>query len=227
MQSTLRSSLLFVALGALVPAAIHSEVLASGWGCCRVCRQTHCVCPQSTCALPAQREIVTTEYRNEPVLETVPSTVYENVMVDEGSYQTVWVPRLTTKSVARTVYQTRTSCRTVPYQVTRRVNDFGPQFGQALPATATPLVSAAPAYSVSALPYRATSTAAASSTPVPDPRFSAAPATPIVPRTASSRSAPVSTSPGESLSAHRGPALFSPAPSAAQVWRTPRGTVAR
>jgi hypothetical protein len=229
MLNAVRSSLLFVALAALVPAVIHGEALASRWDCCcRVCHHTNCVCPRSACAPPVQRDVVTTEYRNEPVVETVPSTVYENVMVDEGSYQTVWVPRLTTRSVARTVYQTRTSCRTVPYQVTRRVNDFGTQIGQAVPATTTPIVYAPPSYSVSALPIRPAPGATASSNPVPDPRFSAAPATPIVPRTASSSSAPNSaTRPSDTHSASRGPSLFSPAPSAAQVWRTPRGTVVR
>jgi hypothetical protein len=232
MLNAIRSSLMFVALSALVPVVFYGEALACrGDCCCRVCRQTQCVCPQSTCPPIVQRDVVTTEYRNEPVVETVPSTVYENVMVDEGSYQTVWVPRLTTKSVARTVYQTRTSCRTVPYQVTRRVNDFGTQIGQAIPTATAPLVYAPPAYSVSALPYRAaptTPTGAASSNPVPDPRFSAAPTTPIVPRTASSsNSSSISSSTSDIRSADRGPSLFSPAPSAAQVWRTPRGTVAR
>src|SRR4029077_14845519 len=94
--------------------------------CCQTCRQPcgHCTCtaPRTTYQpvvetqytqqpVLQQRDVVATEYRNETVLETVPTTVVENVTVDEGSYQTVWVPRLTTKAVARTTYQTRAADR--------------------------------------------------------------------------------------------------------------------
>src|SRR5260370_29888764 len=129
MRTALRSSFLIVALCAVVPVAFHSEILAGARHCCcRTCRQPcgRCCCPTPTPCIPTapqqalqpvvetqyaqqpvlqQRDVVATEYRTEPVLETVPATVYENVMVDEGSYQTVWVPRLSTKSVARTTYQ--------------------------------------------------------------------------------------------------------------------------
>lgn len=73
------------------------------------------------------RDVVETQYRTEAVNETVPSVSYENVTRDEGGYQTVWVPRPVTRQMARTTYQTRTSYRQVPYQVTRRVAEQGMQ----------------------------------------------------------------------------------------------------
>lgn len=257
MLKALSSRLLFVALAAMVPAVSHQTVSAGRHDCCcRVCRQPQCCCAKPTPA-PAcqavvetqytqqpvlqQRDVVTTEYRNEPVTETVPSTIYENVMVDEGGYQTVWVPKLTTKSVARTVYSTRTTCRTVPYQVTRRISEYGTQ---TIPQQTVRYVPANSGTVISAVPYRAaspsataavpspTTTAFSSSAsvnsvpnPVPDPRFAGAPATPISPRSVSSGNSNKIT--GSLQSADRGPSLFAPAPSAAQVWRTPRGSTVR
>lgn len=252
------SRLTFVALAAIVPAVSHQTVSAGRRDCCccRTCNRPQCVCtaavPQASCQAVVetqytqqpvlqQRDVQTTEYRNEAVTETVPSTIYENVLVDEGSYQSVWVPRLTTKSVARTVYQTRTSCRTVPYQVTRRISEYATQ---TVPYQTVRYVPVTPGTTLSALPYSyglpattaaapplaapyqpLASTAAGTPVPVPDPRFAGAPSTPITPRAASNLDAGKMSS--SLQSADRGPSLFAPAPSAAQVWRTPRGTVAR
>lgn len=137
MHHFVRSCLLVMSLATAVPLINQEDVLAGGQNCCcQSCRQP---CGRCSCGAPqtayqpvvetqyAQqpvwqtRDVVETAYRNEQTLETVPATVMENVTVDEGGYQQVWVPRLTTRQVARTVYQTRTACRTVPYQVTRRV----------------------------------------------------------------------------------------------------------
>lgn len=230
------SPLMFVALvGAF---AVSQQTVSAGRfdGCCRVCRQPQCCCtapaPQA-CQVPQQRDVVTTEYRNEAITETVPSTIYENVMVDEGGYQTVWVPRLTTRSVARTIYQARTSYRTVPYQVTRRINDFGIQAAPAqtvrlAPTTSGSTLSALPSSSYIvpplAIPSAPTSIASGTPVPVPDPRFAGS-ATPISPRNAATLDAGKMSS--SLQSADRGPSLFAPAPSAAQVWRTPRGSVTR
>jgi hypothetical protein len=161
-----------------------------------------------------------TEYRNEPVTETVPSTIYENVMVDEGSYQTVWVPRLTTRSVARTVYQTRTSYRTVPYQVTRRISEYGTQTLPYQTVRHYPVTTPGAVYGALPYSYSAPSTIAASSivpgpsVPVVSSTNSIAP-TPIVPRTASADERF-----GGVPSGSNGPSLFAPAPSAAQAWRS-------
>jgi hypothetical protein len=270
MFNAFRGSLLLVALAAVIPAVMSEQAVAFCRNCCcRVCQRQQCVCPTAAVqAVPQttyqpvvetqyaqqpvlqQRDVVSTEYRNEAVTETVPSTVYENVMVDEGSYQTVWVPKTTVRTQARTVYQTRTSYRSTPYQVTRRVSEYGTQTlpyqtVRYVPTTTTGLAyTTTPSTTISALPYGSTYPVVSSTpivnapaiatssgvNPVPDPRFSSAPATSIAPRTASNASSfdsTLSTTNDGIRSADRGPALFAPAPSAAQVWRTPRGTTMR
>ncbi len=276
MFNILRSTLLIVAFGAVIPIVALNEIQAGNRNCsCRTCHQPcgRCCCPApvAPAAPPApaipqttyqpvvetqyaqqpvlqQRDVVATEYRTEPVLESVPATVYENVTVDEGSYQTVWVPRLTTKAVARTTYQTRTAFRTTPFQVTRRVSEYAtqtvpyqtvryvPTTGSALAYSTNPAYSTAvlpPIYSGSSIvggvyptiattpiyptPIVASAPASNGSGLVPDARYAEAPSTPITPRTSSN-----SSKYSDFRSADRGSSLFVPAPSAAQVWRTPR-----
>jgi hypothetical protein len=146
MLNFIRSSVIMVAAATVISIPNRNPIQAGGRiCCCQTCRQPcgHCSCqapaaPQMTYQpvvetqyaqqpVLQQRDVVATEFRNEAVLETVPATVVENVTVDEGSFQTVWVPRLTTRAVARTSYQTRTALRTVPYQVTRRVSEYATQ----------------------------------------------------------------------------------------------------
>lgn len=216
MLAVTRSRFAVAALAALGFFTMLAQAFG-GWGdcCCRVCCQPRCCCPVTVVQQPVvqQRDVVTTEYRSEPIVETVPSTLYENVMVDEGSYQTVWVPRMTTRSVARTVYQTRTAYRSVPYQVTRRVSEYssGGYAYSTLPYSTAPVLSAAPI-----APY-----APATSSLVPDPRpatpISSA-ATPIAPRHARVDAGSSNAGYSDIRSADR--SFSSPAPSAAQVWRT-------
>lgn len=225
---------------ALIP--IQNQLQAGGRHCCcQTCRQPcgRCNCQAPKTALQPilqERDIVATEYRNETVLETVPATVVENVTVDEGSYQTVWVPRLTTKAVARTTYQTRTACRTVPYQVTRRVSECVTPSdpcltGRYLPSTGTTIgFSTGPRYASTAFsPVYAnggSATAGSSIASVPDARYADSPVTPIVPRTAS-RPSRIDGGFSDNRSADRGPSMFVPAPSAAQVWRSTQNSVIR
>ena len=61
------------------------------------------------------------QYQRQAVIENVPITTYQNVTVDEGSYQTVWVPRPVTKSVAQTVLQPQTRYQDVAVQVQQQV----------------------------------------------------------------------------------------------------------
>jgi hypothetical protein len=186
-----------------------------------------------------EREVVTTEYRNEQTYEAVPTTMMENVTVDEGSYQTVWVPKLTTRPVARTVYQTRTAYRTVPYQVTRRVTDCNVQndayqLGRYAPASGTAIgYSTTPGYAVTSLPpvYSGSTLAAGTYPTLASPRITP---TPVVGsslagsssgRVPDARFAEVPVTPitprsaSNSRVAERN-SLFVPAPSAAQVWRS-------
>jgi hypothetical protein len=243
--------------------------------CCHTCQQ-----PCGTCSCQAQqatpqtsyqpvmdtqyvqqptttyRDVVETQYRTEAVNETVPSVTYQNVTQDEGGYQQVWVPRPVTRQVARTMYQTRTSYRQVPYQVSRRVAEqtmqtvpvqsmryvptttgcstcsqgmaSAPMIGSGVPYTAAvaPYVQSAQNYGT----YSSSPPTISSNTfgPVPDARFAVASPTPVTPRVASTEDSvyqPVN--PMETRTAGAGPSLFVPAPSAAQVWRTPRNTTIR
>jgi hypothetical protein len=254
---------MIMALGASVPAVFQTEIQAGHQNCCcRVCRQPcgRCCCPTPTPAVQVapqttyqpvietqyaqqpvlqQRDVIATEYRTEPVLETVPATVVENVVVDEGSYQTVWVPRLTTKTVARTTYQSRTAYRTVPYQVSRRISEYATQTVpyqtvRYVPTTGSALAyTTIPGYTTAILPpvYAGTTIAATPNFPtpiasavtgstsglVPPARYADTPSTPINPRSASNIGR---------LSDSRS-SLFVPAPSAAQVWQTPRSSLIR
>ena len=222
--------------------------------CCESCRQPAARC---CCARPMlrpvvqteytqrqvlrEREQVATEYRTEPVQERVPATIVENVTVDEGGYQTVWVPRLTTKAVPRTVWQNRTSYRTVPYQVTRRVPEYAwetvpRQVVRYVPADSAIIAQAPQEYRspiVSARPLMPAQTADAGLGLSPDPRFSVSmngtgPAGYGYGYDNSGRSIPPSyrydefqpISPSfDEVGIARGPSLSVPAPSAAQVWR--------
>lgn len=265
MHNLIRSSLLILSLASSVPLLIQGETLAGGHNCCcQSCRQPcgscHCATPQ-TAYQPVietqyaqqpvwqQRDVVATEYRNEQTLETVPTTVMENVTVDEGGYQTVWVPRLTTKAVARTVYQTRTACRTVPYQVTRRVNECTTQTVpyqsvRYVPSNGTAIgYSGTPGYAMSSFPpshsyggiasgsYPTLATSRITPTPVVGSSIGMTP----IGRMPESRFAEAPVTPITPRSAAISPrwhghaldyrtadrsSQFVPAPSAAQVWRS-------
>jgi len=300
MRYVLRGVLVILALATGLPAVIEAGNFGRPNPCCVQCQQPR---PQCQCAVVqpvpqvsyqpvvetqyatqpqiTYRDVPQTEYRSEAVHESVPVVTYDSVTTDEGSYQSVWVPKPVTRQVARTVYQPRISYRSVPYQTTRRVAEYSTQAVpyqtvRYVPTTtttaaqigyvpsvassgvpiysntamanpypwqpnaaapivyapsATPVVSSAPAYAPAPV-----TASAGSLTPVPDARFSTAATTPIQPRTASRDSmydgyepAPYnpSSTPSSATTTAGGPSLFVPAPSAAHVWRTPRGSVTR
>ena len=74
--------------------------------------------PQQTTVM---RNEVMTQYRQEAVTQNVPVTTYRNVLVDEGAYQMVYVPKQVTKQVPEVTYQQQVAYRSVPFQVTRQV----------------------------------------------------------------------------------------------------------
>lgn len=206
------------------------------------------------------RDVPQTQYRQEARYESVPVTTYENVTVDEGGYQQVWVPNLVTKSVAKQGYQSQLTYRSVPYQVTQRIPEVTTQYipeqrtsylatkttsylppvttawqssaysssytASLLPPLTTPIVSApiqrAP---IAAVPRRRT----ARNGPVPDPGFERSVRTSASGRRTATNdpydgyrpAAPSRRKPVRSAK------RFVPAPSAAAVWRTPRGSVYR
>jgi len=88
------------------------------------------LCNSGLCA-PRPRacyqDIICTEYRMVPQTCTVPVTTYQQVTVDQGSWQKVWVPRMVTRQVPRTEYRQQTSYVRQPYQVRRRVPVMAPQ----------------------------------------------------------------------------------------------------
>lgn len=129
---------LWLAIPALVPGWATAQIVPNP--CCDVCHL-----PPAQCHCTVSRPVVKTQYRQEQVttyrdvtethlrpetcIQQVPVTTVENVTVDEGGYQMVWVPKPVTKQVAKTVMQQQVTQRMVPYQVTRKV-----------PQTATRLV---------------------------------------------------------------------------------------
>ncbi len=66
-------------------------------------------------------DVPRTVMRREATQVQVPTTSIEQVTLDEGSYQKVWVPRMVTRQVPRTVMQTQVQYRDVATQVTERV----------------------------------------------------------------------------------------------------------
>jgi len=61
------------------------------------------------------------EIRREAVQVNVPVTSYRQVTVDEGSYQSVWVPRQVTRMVPQTAIQQQVQYREIPVQTMERV----------------------------------------------------------------------------------------------------------
>ena len=130
----------------LTAGGVDAQLLPNPFNqCCPRCRllPAQCNCP-APCPAPAcvqhrtkcmpvektryrkermttYRDVVETTYRQEAYYETIPTTVHERVVVDEGSYQQVWVPKVVTKTVPKTVYQQRLNYRSVPQQVMRKV----------------------------------------------------------------------------------------------------------
>ncbi|WP_339910755.1 hypothetical protein [Symmachiella dynata] len=196
------------------------------------------------------QDVAQTEYRQESFYQSVPVTTYENVTVDEGSYQQVWVPKLTTKTVAKQGYQTQLSQRTVPYQVTRRIPRVTTQLvpeqrisyqtsyttsyippvyttynTALLPPLTTPIVTAPISTPLATNPIPRRSYESSSLAPVPDPEFDESGRSTNVSRSTSipRRAASNDRYDGYRSSTTTASKKFVPAPSAATVWQTPRG----
>ena len=75
-------------------------------------------CPKQ---IVTNRTVTETQYRAETYTETVPIQTTENITVDEGHWQQVWVAKPVTKQICKTAYTQRVGCRTVPHQVTKVV----------------------------------------------------------------------------------------------------------
>lgn len=108
------------------------------------------IVPQST-MIPqpviTYQNVPKTVMRQEAVQVQIPTTTYQQVSVDEGGYQQVWVPRMVTKTVPRTVMTTQVQYRQVPQTVYEQVPQissvgssmaFGSSYPIATPTTVTP-----------------------------------------------------------------------------------------
>lgn len=280
MRRAIFSGLMVLVCSAGTPAVAQAQFFGGCFDCCWGCPPppVNCAAPPATTLLPpltqsyvqpvvstqyrqqqqiTYQDVPQTEYRQEAYYENVPVTTYENVTVDEGGYQQVWVPKLVTKTVAKQAQQTRLSYRSVPYQVTRRVPQIStslvpeqrisyqstqtttylppvtttwqtPVYSSAytaslLPPLTTPIVSTPITAPLASRP--APRTAEADHTvPVPDPEFESRSTS--IPRRTAARDPydgyrPASRKPVRSAK------RFVPAPSAASVWQTPRGSVYR
>jgi len=90
----------------------------------RRCAPVTSCCPGVCTPPPPQicyQDIICTEYRMVPQVQSVPVTTFQQVTVDEGCWQRVWVPRMVTKQIPRTEYRQQTSYVRTPIQVKRRV----------------------------------------------------------------------------------------------------------
>lgn len=119
-------------LSAVTASSASAQVFGHRGHACHQCQlpvaQCHCQSTRpvmQTTLQPQQvvtyRDVTETHTRQEQYVEQVPVTTCRNVTVDEGSYQSVWVPKPVTRQVSQTVMSQQVKTRTVPYQVTRRV----------------------------------------------------------------------------------------------------------
>lgn len=94
---------------------------------CSMCQMapSSCNCQQPAvigqAPVTTLQPVVRTEIRRQAQVIDVPVTTHRQVTVDEGSYQTVWVPKMTTKTVAETTIQKQVRYQDVPYQVVQHV----------------------------------------------------------------------------------------------------------
>ena len=142
MNRTLLNCLALAGLASIVPANVDAQ--------CRKCAQQAMMPPivpmaaaPANCTISQTRPVVTTQLRpqavttfrdvtetqmqQKQVVENVPVTTTKNVTVDEGGYQTVWVPKPVTRQVAETTVQQQVKTVSVPVQVTRRVPQMATQ----------------------------------------------------------------------------------------------------
>ncbi|MEX0704339.1 MAG: hypothetical protein WD069_19720 [Planctomycetales bacterium] len=133
MKSLFRCGLMVLSLAALAPTAAEAQYFPASYpDPCGTCAR-----PAAQCTCHAARPVVETRYRQENVVtyrnvaetqyrqeahvERVPVVKHEQVTVDEGGYQLVWVPKPVTRAVARTECEDRVVYRTVPQTVVRQV----------------------------------------------------------------------------------------------------------
>lgn len=179
----------------------------------RRCAPVTSCCP-GVCTPPPPRvcyqDIICTEYRMVPQTRTVPVTTYQNVTVDEGCWQRVWVPRMVTKQVPRTEYRQQTTYVRSPYQVRRRVPVMAPQPSCPSCIGAQPsIINSTPTPQPYVVPSTPSTTPAPLTVPQPSPMSSTSLDLGAYPTLAPS----VAAQPTSSWGASSGPSLASSGPS--------------
>lgn len=177
MAMHVRGGMLLAVLG-LISSGFTASTASAQWFS-RSCQ--HCQRPVSHCNCQAQQPVinthfapqqattmrneVVTEYRQVAYTQNVPVTTYRDVVVDEGSYQTVYVPRPVTKRIPQITYQQQIAYRTVPVQVTRQVPQVVTQWA---PQSAVPYQPTSPVATnvVSPMPMQPSFAAACACAPV-------------------------------------------------------------
>ena len=165
MEMHVRSGILLAVLSAITVMTSATNVSAQFFSRgCNTCQRpvNHCNCQShqpvvETQMVPQQvttlRNEVVTQYRTEAIQQTVPVTTYRDVVVDEGSYQTVYVPKQVAKRIPQVTYQQQIGYRSVPYQVTRQVPQVVTQMvaqpvvrtqAYSVPTMMTPVVACGP-----------------------------------------------------------------------------------
>ena len=160
-----RSGMLLAVLSAISVMSSTTNVSAQFFSRgCNTCQRpvNHCNCQShqpivETQMVPQQvttfRNEVVTQYRTEAITQAVPVTTYRDVVVDEGSYQTVYVPKQVTKRIPQVTYQQQVGYRSVPYQVTRQVPQVVTQMvaqpvvrtqAYAFPTAVSPVIACGP-----------------------------------------------------------------------------------
>ncbi len=168
-----RGGMLLAVLSAITVMSSTTNVSAQFFSRgCNTCQRpvNHCNCQShqpvvETQMVPQQvatfRNEVVTQYRTEAISQTVPITTYRDVVVDEGSYQTVYVPKQVTKRIPQVSYQQQIGYRSVPYQVTRQVPQVVTQMvaqpvvrtqAYAVPTVVSPVVACNPCGGVAYVP---------------------------------------------------------------------------
>lgn len=89
-------------------------------------------------AIVSSQAIPQIHYQRQAVIQQIPVTSYQQVTVDEGSYQMVWVPRPVTRTIAQTVLQPQIAYRDVAVQTHQIITQVQP------PLTSPMVVYSAP-----------------------------------------------------------------------------------
>jgi hypothetical protein len=94
-------------------------------------------------AIVSSQAIPQIHYQRQAVIQQVPVTSYQQVTVDEGSYQMVWVPRPVTRTVAQTFLQPQIAHRDVAiqtHQIVAQIQTPLAPYGVAYTTPETPLL---------------------------------------------------------------------------------------